>query len=72
MSLLGIAKVLIGMGVGLLALGAIAFLFAKLGWTRIPGDLVFHGKNVTVYIPIGLMILLSVIGTLILHFLARR
>ena len=68
----GIAKVLLGFGVGLLVLGAVLFLVAKLGWTRLPGDLVYRGKNVTVYLPVGLMILVSVVASLILHFLPRR
>ena len=68
----GIAKVLLGFGVGLLVLGAVLFLVAKLGWTRLPGDLVYRGKNVTVYLPVGLMILVSVVASLILHFLSRR
>ena len=68
----GIAKVLLGFGVVLLVLGAVLFLVAKLGWTRLPGDLVYRGKNVTVYLPVGLMILVSVVASLILHFLPRR
>ena len=54
-SLEGMAKVLLGLGVGLLVLGAVLFLVAKLGWTRLPGDLVYRGKNVTVYLPVGLI-----------------
>ncbi|MFH0915036.1 MAG: DUF2905 domain-containing protein [bacterium] len=72
MRLEGIAKVLLGLGVGLLVIGAVLFLVARLGWTRLPGDLVYRGKNVTVYLPIGLMILVSVVATLVLHFLSRR
>ena len=68
----GVAKVLLGLGVGLLVIGAVLFLVARLGWTRLPGDLVYRGKNVTVYLPIGLMILVSVVATLVLHFLSRR
>jgi hypothetical protein len=33
---------------------------------------VYRGEHVTVYFPIGLMILMSVIATLILHVLSRR
>lgn len=66
------AKLLLGVGGGLVVLGAILFAAAKLGWTHLPGDLVYRGKNVTVYIPIGLMILVSVIASLILYLLSRR
>lgn len=72
MGLEGWAKVVLGLGVGLLVVGAVLLLVAKLGWTRLPGDLVYRGKNVTVYLPVGLMILVSVVASLILHFLSRR
>jgi hypothetical protein len=67
-----LAKIVLGLGAGLLVLGGILFLFAKLGWTHLPGDLVYRGKNVTVYVPIGLMIVVSVVASLILHFMSRR
>jgi uncharacterized membrane protein YidH (DUF202 family) len=71
-SLEGIAKVLIGVGLGVLVLGGILFLVAKLGLNRLPGDLVYRGKNITVYVPIGLMVLVSLVASLVLHFLSRR
>jgi len=66
------AKILLGVGAGFVVLGGILYLVAKLGWTHLPGDLVFKGKNVTVYIPFGLMILVSVVGSLILYLFSRR
>jgi len=36
----------------------------KLG--HLPGDITYHGKNVTVYLPIGTCLLLSVILSLLL------
>jgi hypothetical protein len=72
MNLETIAKVILGLGVALLVTGGVLYLFAKLGWTKLPGNLVYRGKNVTVYLPFGLMILLSVIASLILRFLSRR
>lgn len=72
MGLESVAKVLLGVGGGLVVLGGILFLVAKLGWTNMPGDFVYRGKNVTVYIPIGLMILVSVVASLILYLISRR
>jgi len=68
----GVAKLVLGIGVGLLVLGGLLYLAAKLGWTRLPGDFVYRGKNVTVYIPIGLMVVVSVVGSLILYLFSRR
>jgi len=63
---------LIGSAVVLLVLGGLLFLFGRFGVDRLPGDLVFRRGNFTVYFPIGLMILLSVIGTIVLNIVFRR
>lgn len=62
--LLLLAAVLALVGVGLL-------LAAKLGVERLPGDIVIKRGNFTVYAPIGLMILLSVIGSILLNLFLR-
>ena len=72
MGLESIGKVLLGVGAGIIVLGGLLILFGKLGWTHLPGTLVYRGKNATVIVPIGLMILISVIVSLILHFANRR
>lgn len=56
----------------LLVLGGLFLLLGRLGLDRLPGDLVFRRGGFTVYFPIGVMILLSVVGTLVLNFLLRR
>jgi hypothetical protein len=71
-SLETVAKVVLGFGGGLLVVGGILFLLAKLGLSRIPGDFVYRGDNLTIYIPIGLMIVVSVFASLFLHFFLRR
>ena len=56
----------------LLVLGAVFLLLGRFGVDRLPGDLVFRRGNFTVYFPIGLMILLSVVGTILLNLFFRR
>lgn len=56
----------------LLVLGGLFLLLGRLGLDRLPGDLVLRRGNLTVYFPVGLMILLSVIGTIVLNVLFRR
>jgi uncharacterized membrane protein len=68
----GIGKLLIGGAVVLLLLGGLFFLLGRFGVDRLPGDLVFRRGNTTLYFPIGLMILLSVVGTIVLNILFRR
>jgi len=68
-----LAKSLIVLGVVLLAVG-VALLFAGrlpfLG--RLPGDLVYQRDSVTIYIPLGTMLLLSILMTILLNLLFRR
>lgn len=72
MSLEGIGKVLIGGAVVLLVVGGLMLLLSRFGLDRLPGDLVFRRGNATVYFPIGLMIVLSIVGTILLNLFFRR
>lgn len=51
--------------------GAGILLAAKFGLSRLPGDIVIRRDDLTVYIPLGLMIALSVIGSLVLALMRR-
>ena len=72
MSLEGIGKVLIGGAVVLLVLGGLFLLLGRLGLDRLPGDLVITRGNLTVYFPIGPVILVSVVATILLNLFLRR
>ena len=72
MSLEGVGKLLIGGAIVLLVLGGLFVLLGRFGLDRLPGDLVFRRGNFTIYFPIGLMILLSIIGTIVLNLFFRR
>jgi multisubunit Na+/H+ antiporter MnhG subunit len=63
---------LIGAAVVLLVLGGLFLLLGRLGIDRLPGDLVFRRGNATFYFPLGLMIVLSIVGTIVLNILFRR
>ncbi len=72
MGLEGIGKVLIGGAVVLLVVGGLMLLLSRFGLERLPGDLVFRRGNATVYFPIGIMILISIVGTILLNLFFRR
>jgi multisubunit Na+/H+ antiporter MnhG subunit len=72
MSLEVIGKLLIGGAFVLLVLGVVFLLLGEFGLTRLPGDLVFRQGNLTIYAPIGLMILISVVFTILLNLFFRR
>ena len=63
---------MIGAAVVLIVLGGLFLLLGRLGIDRMPGDLVLRRGNFTLYFPIGLMILLSVVGTIVLNIVFRR
>jgi Protein of unknown function (DUF2905) len=67
-----VGKLLIGAAVVLIVLGGLFLLLGRLGIDRLPGDLVFRRGNATLYFPIGLMIVLSIVGTIVLNVLFRR
>jgi hypothetical protein len=71
-SIEALGRILISVAIMLLVLGCLFLLLGRLGLDRLPGDLVFRRDNVTVYFPIGLMILLSIVGTILLNFFFRR
>ena len=68
----GVGRLLIGGALVLLVLGVLFLLLGRLGIDRLPGDLVFRRGNLTVYFPIGVMILVSIVGTILLNLFLRR
>ena len=60
-------RILILGAVVLAVVGGLLLLLAKLGVTGLPGDFVYRRGNLTVYAPIGLMILLSIVLTIVLN-----
>jgi ABC-type transporter Mla subunit MlaD len=70
MPLGGLGRALIVTGIVLVVVGLFFIAAARL--PRVPGDIVIQRPNVTIYFPIGTMILVSVLLTLVLNFALRR
>lgn len=67
-------KMLIVMGVAVCFLGGLLLLLglaARSGLPRLPGDIVWRRGNFTFHFPLATMLLLSLILTIVLNFLAR-
>ncbi|HPQ21653.1 MAG TPA: DUF2905 domain-containing protein [Saprospiraceae bacterium] len=66
-----LAKLLIGIGVALIAIGLIVYFWGdKLKWIgNLPGDFRFEGENYKFYFPITTMILFSVLLNIIYRLL---
>ena len=68
-----LGRMLIVIGGLLLAVGIILVLAGKVNLPigRLPGDIVYRGKNTTFYFPLVTSILLSVILSLVLYVVNR-
>ena len=68
-----IGKVLVGLGLLLVVVGAVVMIAGRAGLPlgRLPGDFAYRGKHVSVYLPLGTCILVSVVLTLILYLLSK-
>jgi len=68
-----LGRVLIVLGGVLILAGIVLVLFGRLHlpWGRLPGDIVYRGKNTTVYFPLATSILLSAVLTLILYLIGK-
>ncbi len=66
-------KLLIILGAILLVAGIIMVLLGKTHFPlgRLPGDIVYRGKNTTVYFPLATSILVSVVLTIVLYLIGR-
>jgi DUF2905 family protein len=68
-----LGRLLIGVGLVLLVAGGLLLLLGRTGIPlgRLPGDISYRGKNLSVYFPLGTSILLSVVLSLVFYLLSR-
>ena len=68
-----LGRLLIAVGLVLLVAGGLLLLLGKTGIPlgRLPGDISYRGRNVSVYVPLGTSILLSVVLSLIFYLVSR-
>ncbi len=72
--MINLGRLLILAGVAFLLLGALVLAVNKLNlpFGRLPGDVVWRGKNTTLYFPWVTCLILSVLGSLLFWLLNRR
>lgn len=68
-----IGRLLVFLGISLVVIGGIVILLGRTGLPlgRLPGDIVYRGRNATFYFPLATSIMLSVILSLILFVVSR-
>ena len=68
-----LGKALIGMGLLLVAVGVVLVLAGKLNihFGKLPGDITYQKKNLTVFAPFGTMLVVSVVLSIIFNIFSR-
>jgi hypothetical protein len=66
-------RVLVALGVALVVSGGIVMLLGRAGLPlgRLPGDVLYRGKNSTFYFPLATSILISVVLSIVLFLIGR-
>ena len=67
-----IGRILLVVGVVLVVIGGLAVLGVRLPFGRLPGDIVIQGERGTIYIPLGTMLVVSLVLTVVFSLLGRR
>ena len=73
MDLSSLGKGIAALGVVLVIVGGLLWLLSRTGLPlgRLPGDIRIQGENMSCYVPIVTMIVLSVVLTLLLNIIIR-
>jgi hypothetical protein len=67
-----IGRALVVTGLFITVLGAIMILTPRVPWLgRLPGDIVIHRDDLTIYIPITTMLIVSVVLSVVLNVIGR-
>lgn len=68
-----LGKTIIIIGLTLVVIGAALTVAGKIGlpFGKLPGDITYQKKNITIFAPLGSMLVLSLIISLILNIFSR-
>lgn len=65
------ARIIILIGVALIAVGLVWMLAERLGLGRLPGDIVIERENFRIYIPLMTMLIVSIVLSLVMWLINR-
>jgi hypothetical protein len=66
------ARLLMILGAGVFFVGVLFFFGARLPWFgNLPGDIIVKRDNFTLFAPIGTMIIVSIVLTIVLNVIGR-
>jgi hypothetical protein len=67
-----LGRLLLILGVVLVVVGGLAALGVRLPFGKLPGDIAIEGERGGLYIPLGTMILVSLVLTVLFNLFLRR
>ncbi len=68
-----VGRIIVILGISLIVIGGIVMLLGRveLPLGRLPGDIIYKGKNTTFYFPLATCILLSIVLSLVMYLIGR-
>jgi Protein of unknown function (DUF2905) len=68
-----LGKATLSLGLLLVVIGAVLLIAGRFGLplSRLPGDFTYRGKNLSIFLPLGTSILISVVLSAIFYLLSR-
>ena len=68
-----VGRIIVGLGLFLIVIGGAFMLLGRTGLPlgRLPGDIVYKGKNTIFYFPLATSILLSIVLSLVFYLIGR-
>jgi hypothetical protein len=67
-----IGRILLVIGLVLIVVGGLAAIGVRMPFGRLPGDIAIRGEHGGLFIPIGTMIVISLVLTLLANLFLRR
>ena len=68
-----VGRIIVILGISLIVIGGVVMLIGRAGLPlgRLPGDIVYKGKNTIFYFPLATSILLSIVLSIVMHLVGR-
>jgi len=68
-----VGRIIVILGISLIVIGGVVMLLGRAGLPlgRLPGDIVYKGKNTIFYFPLATSILLSIVLSIIMYLVGR-
>jgi len=68
-----VSRIIVILGISLIVIGGVVMLLGRAGLPlgRLPGDIVYKGKNTIFYFPLATSILLSIVLSIVMYLVGR-